>query len=113
MPSTVTVAASPRHETRLRHHQPDGELEDERQEDADEHDQERVADRDERGQDAERGGDQQHRAHREQELDALPLGRIHGASPYAARRPVPGAGREPARRTGGRDYSRNPWRVSR
>ena len=59
VPSTVTVAASPRDMPRLRHHEPDRVLEDEREEDADEDDQERVADRREAATDADRGGDEQ------------------------------------------------------
>ena len=54
----------------LRHHEAHRVLEHEPEEDPDEHDQERVADRPERGEHAERGGDEQDRPHREDELDA-------------------------------------------
>jgi hypothetical protein len=55
---------SARH-VRVPHHEAHRVLEDEGEEDPDEDDQERVADRDEGGQHGDRGGHQQHRAHRD------------------------------------------------
>ena len=78
-PSTVIVAASPRDNPVFAITSRTGILEDEREEDADEDEQERGADRDERGHHAERGHDEQDRAHREDERYALRVtGLQHG-----------------------------------
>ena len=84
VPMTVTVAASPRDMPRLRHHEANRILEDEREEDADEHDQERVADRRECDGEAERPEHEEQRAHRQEELDASRVRRVHGAKGYGA-----------------------------
>ena len=60
---------TPRHAGPL-HHEANGVLEDEREEDADEDDQERVADRCECDHEPDRGRDDEDRAHRQDELDA-------------------------------------------
>ena len=77
VPSTITVAAMPRDIARLRHQVPHGAFEDEGEEDPDEHDQERVADRDERREHTDGRGNEQDCPHRQNELDAarctLPL----------------------------------------
>ena len=68
----------PAREVRLRHHEANRVLEDERQKDPDEDDQEGVADRLEGREDAHRGGDEEQRAHRQDKLDARRRGRAHG-----------------------------------
>ena len=71
----------PTRHPRLRHHEAHGVLEDESEEDADEHDEERVADRPERDREPDDGEHGEQRARREQELDAPPgrSGSLHGA----------------------------------
>ena len=66
----------------LRHHEAHGVLEDERQEDADEDDEERVADRPERDADSDDGQDGDQRPRREQELGAPHASSFHGAEGY-------------------------------
>ena len=71
---------------RLRHHETDRVLEDERQKDADKDDQERAADRPKRSHHGERPGDDEQRAHRHDKRDPAGAGGFHGAEPYACRR---------------------------
>ena len=73
------VAARPRDNPVLRHHEPHGELEHERKEDADEDDQEGVADGDERRHHGERGNDDQDRPQRQHELHPTAVARLHAA----------------------------------
>ena len=73
----------PRH-AGLLHHEAHRVLEDEREEDADEHDEEGVADRREGHGEAERPQHEEQRAHRQEKLDASRVRRVHGAKGYAA-----------------------------
>ena len=72
----------PSRHPRLRHHEAHGVLEDERQEDADEDDEERVADRPERDCDSDDGQDGEQRPRREQELGAPHSSSFHCAEGY-------------------------------
>ena len=72
----------PTRHPRLRHHEAHGVLEDERQEDADEDDEERVADRPERDRDSDDGQDGEQRPRREQELGAPHSSSFHCAEGY-------------------------------
>ena len=76
-PSTVTVAARPRDIPVFAITQPHRVLEHERQEDADEDDQERVADRDECGYQADGRSHDQDGPNRQQQLDPPWLARLH------------------------------------
>ena len=84
--AAVTASAVPMHRhgrgkparhPRLRHHDAHRVLEDERQEDPDEDDQERVADLPDRRRHGDDGSDEQHRAQREDDLDAPRPTRLH------------------------------------
>ena len=74
----------PTRHPRLRHHEAHGVLEDESEENPDEHDEERVADRPERDREPDDGENGEQRARREQELDAPPgrFGSLHGLEGY-------------------------------
>jgi hypothetical protein len=73
----------PARHSRLRHHEAHGVLEDEREEDPDEDDEERVADRAERDREADDREDREQRPRREQKLDAPAVRPFHGAKGYA------------------------------
>ena len=68
----------------LRHHEAHRVLEDEPEEDPDEHDQEGVADRHECGEHSDRSGDEEHRPHREDELDAPTVAVVHASAPESS-----------------------------